>query len=99
MGVVRGAVVGAKKPPFGQRGDPVHAGQRRVGLPAGAGLPLVEVAARGGLAVGLPAVGDDGGALLDVIGKEGAQVSVLASGSTAIRQRPSPRGWTRSTAM
>src|SRR3954447_19566061 len=43
-GVVRGALVGAEPPPLGQRGDPVHAGQRRGRLPAGAEVPSLAAA-------------------------------------------------------
>ena len=90
VGLVDRALVGAQQPALGQRGDAVHAGQQLAGvLTAGPGgslaAPVVGVAEPLQPAVALPAVGDDGGARLDVVGDERVQ-----AGRRGIRHDPHP---------
>ena len=72
------ALVGAQKPPLGQRGDAVHCGQQlaRV-VAAGAGralaAPLVDIAEPGQPVVAHPGAGDHPRARLDMAGHERVQ--------------------------
>jgi hypothetical protein len=77
----------------------MDAGERLVPLSPGGGPPLMEVATGSGLAVGLPAVGEDRGALLDVIGEERAQRAGRGVGHHRHPAAPQTSGGRRSTAM
>ncbi len=92
VGLVRRALMGAQRPPPGQRGDPVHFGQQLAGtLTAGTGGPLaapvVGVAEPLQPALALPGVGDDPRTGLDVTGYEGVQ---RGAGCIGQQRHPAP---------
>jgi len=78
MGLVHPALVSTQQPPLGQRGDPVHGGQKLTGIfAAGAGgplaAPLVDIAFSGQAVIAHPGVGDHGAARLDGAGDKRVQ--------------------------
>ena len=78
MRVIYGALVGAKQPPLGQRGDSMHAGQQLARVlsasPSGAlNTPFVTIAELVHPVVARPAVCDDRRAWPDVIRDKGME--------------------------
>jgi hypothetical protein len=98
VGVVDRSLVGAEQPPFGQRGDLVHAGQQlgRV-RPRRAGERLVDIQLGGRRPVRPSVITRAPDSTLSV--RNARSESAEASASGAMRQRPNPFGWVRSTAI